>query len=241
MASATAAADEIARFDELAATWWDETGPMRPLHRINPPRLEFVRDKLAGHFGRDIRAARPFAGLSLLDIGCAAGLLSEPMARLGFAVTGIDASANLIEAARHHAETMGLAIDYRCAMPEDFTGQFDAVVALEVVEHVADVEAFLGAVAGLAKPGGAVLASTLNRTLKSLLLAKIGAEYVLRWLPRGTHDWKKFIRPSQLAGAMRAVGIQPVDFEGLRYDVAHDRWVRDANLDINYMVYGLRG
>ena len=241
MASSTAATDEIERFDQLAATWWDETGPMRPLHRINPPRLAFVRDSLARHFGRDIRAGQPFAGLSLLDIGCAAGLLSEPMARLGFAVTGIDASANLIEAARRHAGTMGLAIDYACAEPENFAGQFDAVVALEVVEHVADVPAFMGALAKLCRPGGAVLMSTLNRTAKSLLLGKFAAEYVLRWLPPGTHDWRKFIRPSHLARAMRGVGIDPRDFEGLRYDIAHDRWVRDANLDINYMVYGVRG
>jgi 2-polyprenyl-6-hydroxyphenyl methylase/3-demethylubiquinone-9 3-methyltransferase len=241
MITSTAAPAEIERFDKLAATWWDEAGPMRPLHRINPPRLAFVRDKLAAHFGRDIRATRPFEGLMLLDIGCAAGLLSEPMARLGFAVTGIDASANLIEAARSHAGTMGLAIDYRCAEPENFAGQFDAVVALEVVEHVADVEAFLTALAGLARPGGAVIASTLNRTIKSLLLGKIAAEYVLRWLPRGTHDWRSFIRPSRLAAGLRAVGIDPVDFEGLRYDIAHDRWERDANLDVNYLVYGIRG
>jgi len=239
--AATAEPDEIARFEALAATWWDEAGPMRPLHRVNPPRLEFLRDSLARHFGRDMRARRPFAGLTLLDVGCGAGLLCEPMARLGFAVTGIDAAANSVEAARRHAETMGLAIDYRHAAPEEIAGSFDAVLAMEVVEHVADVPAFMAAMSRLTKPGGAFCASTLNRTLKSLALAKIGAEYVLRWLPRGTHDWRKFLRPSELAAAMREAGIGPVSFEGLRYDPVKDLWRRDRALDVNYMVYGVRG
>jgi len=240
MTAPTAAPDEIARFDELAATWWDESGPMRPLHRVNPPRLEFLRDKLARHFGRDPKSPRPFAGLTLLDVGCGAGLLCEPMTRLGFAVTGIDAAANNIEVARRHAETMGLAIDYRSAAPEDLTGQFDAVLAMEVVEHVADVPAFMGALAGLANTNGAVCLSTLNRTAKAFALAVVGAEYVLRWLPRGTHDWRKFLRPSELAAVMRNTGIDPVEFEGLRYDMLQDRWVRDRNLDVNYMVFGIR-
>ena len=236
----TAEPEEIARFEDLAATWWDETGPMRPLHRLNPVRLEFRRDHLAAHFGRDPRAAAPFAGLALLDIGCGAGLLCEPMTRLGFAVTGIDAAANNIEAARRHAETMGLSIDYRVAVPEETTGQFDAVLAMEVVEHVADVPAFVAALAARARPGGAVLASTLNRTAKSFALAVVGAEYVLRWLPRGTHQWRKFLRPSEFASAMRAAGIDPVAFEGVRYDPLQDRWQRTRNLDINYMVYATR-
>jgi 2-polyprenyl-6-hydroxyphenyl methylase/3-demethylubiquinone-9 3-methyltransferase len=237
----TAQPDEIARFEKLAADWWDESGPMRPLHRINPPRLEFLRDRLAAHFGRDTRADRPFAGLTLLDVGCGAGILCEPMARLGFAVTGIDAAAGNIEVARRHAEAMGLAIDYRHAAPEDMAGSFDAVMALEVVEHVADVAGFMAAVAARTKSGGAFAASTLNRTAKAFAFAVVGAEYVLRWLPRGTHDWRKFLRPSELAAAMRVVGIAPTAFEGLRYDATRDRWRRDRALDVNYMVFGVRG
>jgi 2-polyprenyl-6-hydroxyphenyl methylase / 3-demethylubiquinone-9 3-methyltransferase len=213
---------------------------MRPLHRLNPVRLEFLRDHLAAHFGRDPRASQPFAGLSLLDIGCGAGLLCEPMARLGFAVTGIDAAAKNIEIAVRHAETMGLVIDYRACAPEDLSGQFDVVLAMEVVEHVADVPAFMAALATLARPGGAVFASTLNRTAKSFAMAVVGAEYVLRWLPRGTHDWRKFLRPSEFAAAMRAVGIDPVAFEGIRYVPLQDRWQRTRSLDINYMLYATR-
>ncbi len=241
-AASTAEPEEVARFEDLAATWWDEAGPMRPLHRLNPVRLEFLRDRLATHFGRDPRATRPFAGLSLLDIGCGAGLLSEPMTRLGFAVTGIDAAANNIEAARRHAAAMDLAIDYRALAPEEMAGAgtFDAILAMEVIEHVADVPAFMTALAGLVRPGGAVLASTLNRTAKAFALAVVGAEYVLRWLPRGTHDWRKFLRPSEFAAAMRAVGIDPVDFEGLGYDPLQDRWRRTKSLDVNYMVYAKR-
>jgi 2-polyprenyl-6-hydroxyphenyl methylase/3-demethylubiquinone-9 3-methyltransferase len=239
-AAGTAEPEEIARFERLAANWWDETGPMRPLHQLNPPRLEFLRDHLAAHFGRDPKANRPFAGLTLLDVGCGAGLLCEPMTRLGFAVTGIDAAAGNIEVARRHAGTMGLDIDYRNAMPEDLSGQFDAILAMEVVEHVADVPVFMAAMAVLAKPGAAFFASTLNRTAKAFAMAVVGAEYVMRWLPRGTHDWRKFLRPSELAAAMRAAGLDPVAFEGLRYNPMQDRWRRDARLDVNYMVYGTR-
>jgi 2-polyprenyl-6-hydroxyphenyl methylase/3-demethylubiquinone-9 3-methyltransferase len=213
---------------------------MRPLHRLNPVRLEFLRDHLAAHFGRDPKAAQPFAGLSLLDIGCGAGLLCEPMTRLGFAVTGIDAAANNVEAARRHAETMGLAVDYRVGLPEEVSGQFDVVLAMEVIEHVADVPAFMAAVAALARPGGAVLASTLNRTAKAFALAIVGAEYVLRWLPRGTHQWRKFLRPSEFASAMRASGIDPVAFEGVAYEPLQDRWQRTRSLDVNYMIYATR-
>jgi 2-polyprenyl-6-hydroxyphenyl methylase/3-demethylubiquinone-9 3-methyltransferase len=240
-ASGTAEPEEIARFEGLAATWWDEAGPMRPLHQINPPRLAFLRDHLAAHFGRDGRAAKPFAGLTLLDVGCGAGLLCEPLTRLGFAVTGIDAAAKNVEAARIHAATMGLDIDYRVAMPEDVSGAFDVVLAMEVVEHVADVSAFMEAVARLTKPGGAVFGSTINRTAKAFAMAVVGAEYVLHWLPRGTHDWRKFLRPSEFAAAMRRVGIDPKAFEGLRYDLVNDRWERDRGLDVNYLVYAIRG
>ncbi len=162
------------------------------------------------------------------------------MARLGFAVTGIDAATNNVEIARRHAETMRLEIDYRVGAPEELVGQYDVMLAMEVVEHVADVAAFMTALAALVKPGGAVFLSTLNRTAKSFALGVVAAEYVLRWLPRGTHDWRKFLRPSELAAAMREAGIDPVAFEGLRYDPIYDRWRRDKGLDVNYMVYGVR-
>lgn len=239
-AQATVAPDEIARFQAIAEAWWDEGGDFRPLHRINPPRLEFLRDHLAAHFGRDVRADRPFAGLSLLDVGCGGGLLCEPMTRLGFAVTGIDAADKNVAVARLHAEASGLAVDYQVAAPEEIEGRFDVVLAMEVVEHVADVPAFLAALAARIAPGGAFCASTLNRTAKAFALAIVGAEYVLRWLPRGTHDWRKFLRPSELAAGLRQAGLEAVAFEGLAYDPVRDQWRRDRSLDVNYMLYGRR-
>ncbi len=238
--SATAAAEEVERFQELAGSWWDPAGAFRPLHRINPARLSFLRRHLLAHFERDARSLRPFAGLTLLDVGCGGGLLCEPMARLGFAVTGIDAGEKNVAAARRHAEGAGLAIDYRTAAPEQIEGRFDAVLAMEVVEHVADVPAFLAALAERVAPGGALILSTLNRTAKSFALAILGAEYVLRWVPRGTHDWRKFLRPSELAAGLRSAGVSPVAFEGLRFDPLRDSWSLDARLDVNYMVYAAK-
>jgi 2-polyprenyl-6-hydroxyphenyl methylase / 3-demethylubiquinone-9 3-methyltransferase len=236
----TASPEEVARFQAMADAWWDAEGDFRPLHQLNPPRLSFLRDQLAARFDRDPTAERPFAGLSLLDVGCGGGLLSEPMARLGFAVTGIDAGEKNIAVARLHAEQSGVAVDYRCATPELLKEQFDVVMAMEVVEHVPDVNAFLAAVGQCLKPGGAFAAATLNRTAKSFALAVIGAEYVLRWLPRGTHDWRKFLRPSELAQAMRHAGITPQAFEGIRYDLLHDRWDRCTALDVNYLAFGMK-
>ena len=201
MTTSTIDPAEVAKFSAIAAEWWDPIGKFAPLHKFNPVRLGFIRDQAAAHFGRDARSLNPFEGLSLLDIGCGGGLLTEPMARLGFAVTGADASERNIGTARAHAAQSGLEIDYRATTAEALVEEsqsFDVVLNMEVVEHVADVTAYLAACTALVKPGGLTLVATLNKTLKSLALAKIGAEYVLGWLPRGTHDWNRFVPPTEL-------------------------------------------
>lgn len=243
-AAGTAAADEIARFDALADRWWDPNGAFRPLHQLNPVRLGFIVEALVAHFGRDGEAAQPLAGLGCLDVGCGGGLIAEPIARLGAQVTAVDASAPAIEAARRHAERAGLVIDYRWALPEELAGwdeRFDVVLALEVIEHVADRDAFFAAIARLLKPDGALIVATLNRTLKSLALAKIGAEYVLRWLPAGTHDWRKFVRPAELARDMRRHGLRLVRLAGMHYAPLEGRWRLGGDLDVNYIGYGRHG
>ena len=210
-----------------------------PLHRLNPARIEYVRDRLAAHFDRDIKTRAPFAGLSLLDIGCGGGLMCEPMARLGFAVTGIDADATALTVARAHADAQGLGVDYRDDDAEDLARNrsFDAVLALEVVEHAADPVLFVATAAGLVKPGGALILSTINRTPKAYAAAIIGAEYLLRWLPRGTHEYRKFRRPSELARDVRAAGLIIGDITGLAYDPWRDRWQQANNLGINYLLF----
>ena len=241
--ASTVDAAEVARFAALAKTWWDAAGEQSALHKLNPVRLQFIRDHLARHFGRDIRTAKPFAGLRLLDIGCGGGLVSEPMARLGFAVTGIDAGADMLAVARRHATEMDLAIDYRQSTVEDLAASgasYDAVLALEVVEHVADLTLFLAAAARLVAPGGAFIASTINRTPKAFLLAVVGAEYVMRWLPRGTHDWRKFRRPSELAASLRPHGIAVAAIGGLSYSPTSGRWRLSDDLDVNYLLYARR-
>lgn len=237
--AATISADEVAKFSAIADEWWDPAGKFRPLHKFNPERIRFVRDRMAKRFERDTLERHPFKGLKLLDIGCGGGLISEPMARLGFQVTAIDASEKNIGVARVHAERMNLAIDYRVAAPEELAArreQFDVVLILEVVEHVADVTAFLTAAANLAAPGGALVAATINRTPKSFAFAKIGAEYILRWLPPGTHDWSKFVRPSELAAGLRAGGLQISELAGMRYDVIKDTWTLGDDIDVNYLM-----
>src|SRR5215468_9729707 len=228
---------EIERFSRIAEEWWDPKGKFAPLHRLNPLRLGYIRDRAAAHWQRD-----PLEGLSLLDIGFGGGLLCEPMTRLGAAVTGIDAADRNIATARLHAERQGLAIDYREATAEALAAegqQFDIVLALEIVEHVADVDLFLQSCGRLAKPGGLVFLSTLNRTAKAWALAIAGAEYLLRWLPRGTHDWRKFLKPSEVVRGLRSGGVEAQEIVGVVYSPLSRAWSLNArNLDVNYMLYG---
>ena len=236
--------DEVAKFGALAGSWWDPEGDFRPLHRLNPTRLAFIRDQACAHFARDIAAAQPLAGLEVLDIGCGGGLLCEPLARRGARVTGIDAAQKAIEVADWHAEQSGLAIEYRCSTAEDLaaTGcRFDLIVNMEVVEHVADVDHFMEASCALVKPGGAMAMATLNRTPKAFLMAVVGAEYVLGWLPRGTHDWRRFLRPSELDRRLRANGMAVTELAGVTYNPLNDRWRRSPDLDVNYMLFAVRG
>ena len=230
---------EVARFSAQAASWWDLAGSFRPLHRLNPARLVVIRSALDAHFRRDGRALAPFAGLSLCDIGCGGGLIAEPMARLGFAVTAIDVDDEAIAVAREHAAASGLNIDYRSETAESLAGdtrQFDVVLALEIIEHVADPDALLGACSALVKPGGAFIGATLNRTLQSYALAVVGAEYMMRWLPRGTHDWRRFLRPSEFVLGLRRAGLRPTRLKGLRYRPLSGDWVQTDDLSVNYMV-----
>ena len=238
----TASPDEIARFTAMAEAWWDPTGKFKPLHRFNPVRLAFMRRHFAAHFGRDESLMRPFEGLSLLDVGCGGGLLSEPLARMGFAVTGIDAGDKNVAVARLHAEQSGVAVDYRVSTPEqlDPAQSFDVVLSMEVVEHVPYVAAFLGHATARLKPGGVFMGATLNRTAKAWALAVVGAEYVLGWLPKGTHDWQKFVRPSEFAAMLRDRGITVRRMAGMAYNPLADSWRETDNLDINYMLFGVK-
>jgi len=238
----TADRDEIARFAAHSAAWWEPDGEFAPLHRLNPVRLGFIREQLLAHFGRDASALIPFAGLSLVDIGCGGGLIAEPMARLGFRVTAIDADASAIEIARTHAEANGLDIEYRVATAEALAAErksFDVALALELIEHVADREAFLGAAAALVAPGGAFVGATLNRTPRAFALAVVGAEYLLRWLPRGTHDWRRFVRPSEFVLGLRRHRLQPTKLAGISY--AGGDWKLSEDLGVNYMLMAVRG
>jgi 2-polyprenyl-6-hydroxyphenyl methylase/3-demethylubiquinone-9 3-methyltransferase len=235
---------EIERFSRIADEWWKPTGKFAPLHRLNPTRLAFIRDRAAQHWQRDALSA-PLEGLSVLDIGCGGGLLSEPMARLGARVTGIDAAERNIAVARLHAAGQELAIDYRVETAEALAqgnAQFDIVLALEIVEHVADIDLFLRSCGRLAKPGGLVFLSTLNRTAKAWALAIAGAEYVLRWLPRGTHDWRKFLKPSEVVRGLRGGGVEAQEIVGVVYSPLSRVWSLNKNdLDVNYMLYGSKG
>ena len=229
---------EIERFAALAEEWWDPHGAFRPLHKLNPARLEYLRDGICRHFGRDSHAPRPLSGLTFVDIGCGGGLIAEPMARLGAKVTGIDATEKNVGVAALHARQMGLEIDYRFAAAEELAAEgkrFDVVLNLEVIEHVADVDAFLTACRQLIKPDGVMVFSTLNRTAKAFALAIIGAEYVMRWLPPGTHDWQKFLKPSELSAAMRDSGFMVADLAGLAYSPISDAWRVTRDVSVNYL------
>jgi 2-polyprenyl-6-hydroxyphenyl methylase / 3-demethylubiquinone-9 3-methyltransferase len=235
---------EAARFAALADDWWDATGAFGPLHRINPARLEWLRDRLCAHFGRDPLSNKPLAGLRIVDVGCGGGLVCEPLARLGATVTGIDAVAEGVRAAIAHAEGARLAIEYRVATAEALLAageSFDAVVSLEVVEHVADRAAFVATLCGLVAPGGALALSTLNRTPRAYALAIVGAEYVMGWLPRGTHRWSKFVRPSELARDLAAGGFRLTGLAGLAYDPAQDEWRLNRDLSVNYFAFAVTG
>jgi len=240
--SATSSIDpaEVERFSRIAAEWWDPRGKFAPLHRFNPVRLGFIREQALARFGREPAARRPFEGLRLLDIGCGGGLLSEPMARLGFTVTGVDASERNVATAAAHAAPQGLAIDYRAATAEQLlaegAGPFDVILNMEVIEHVADPAAYLADCARLLAPGGLMVVATLNRTLKALALAKLGAEYVLRWLPRGTHDWRKFLRPDEVRGFLAGEPVEVQGPFGVAYDPLSGRWRRSDDVDVNYMM-----
>ncbi len=235
---------EVAKFERMAAEWWDPNGKFKPLHMLNPCRLDYITAQIAAEFGRDPAADRPFAGLRLLDIGCGGGLLSEPMARLGARVTGADAAARNIPVAALHAAQSGLAIDYRHTTAEALAEageRFDVVLNMEVVEHVPDPAAYLAVCARLLNPGGLMICSTINRTAKSFALAIVGAEWVMRWLPKGTHDWRRFLRPDELGAHLRAAGLDPVDRKGFVFDPLGWSWsISDRDLSVNYVTTSVR-
>jgi len=234
---------EIGRFDAQAEAWWDPEGSFKALHRLNPTRLAFIRSRLLDHFRRDPSLLRPFSDLRLLDIGCGGGLIAEPMARLGFAVTGIDAGSEAIAAASEHAGAARLDIDYRVAAAEslaDAGERFDVVLALEVIEHLAERDRFWPALGRLAAPGGALIAATINRTARSFALAIVGAEYILGWIPRGTHDWRKFVQPSELILGLRRNGLHPTEITGSSYQPGTGEWVLSRDIEVNYLVMAAR-
>lgn len=242
-ASSTLDEGEIAAFSALAGQWWDPDGPLKPLHRLNPVRLAWLRERLVEHFDRDRDARRPLAGLAIADIGCGGGLAAEPLARLGAAVTGIDGSPEAIAAARAHAAAAGLAIDYRVAAAEELAAageRFDAVIALEVVEHVACRAAFVAACCACLRPGGPIVLATLNRTARSFLLGIVAAERVLRWLPVGSHDWQRFAKPSELARELRRGGARVTGIAGLVFDPLTGRWRLGRDVAVNYMLSAVR-
>ncbi|OIQ34380.1 MAG: bifunctional 3-demethylubiquinol 3-O-methyltransferase/2-polyprenyl-6-hydroxyphenol methylase [Roseobacter sp. MedPE-SWchi] len=235
---------EIAKFEAMAAEWWDPNGKFKPLHMLNPCRLDYITSQIAGEFDRDLTDPEPFKGLRLLDIGCGGGLLCEPMARLGAEVTGADAAAGNLPVARLHAEQTGLTIDYRHTTAEDMAAageQFDVVLNMEVVEHVADPLSYLTATKDLLKPGGLEICSTINRNPKSYAMAIFGAEVVMRWLPRGTHEWHKFITPDELCDLLSKAGLTPVDRKGFVFNPLSWNWsISDRDLSVNYVTASIK-
>jgi 2-polyprenyl-6-hydroxyphenyl methylase/3-demethylubiquinone-9 3-methyltransferase len=242
-AQTTVDRDEVARFAALAAEWWDPRGKMGILHKFNPVRLAYIRDMACRHFARDPKRLDCLAGLRILDIGCGGGLLSEPLARIGGAVVGADPAEQNIACAKIHAEETEVAVDYRATTAEtlaDAGERFDIVLAMEVVEHVADLALFVARCAEMVKPGGLMIVATLNRTLKSFAFAIVGAEYVLRWLPRGTHRWDKFVTPNELEDALTASGLEVADEAGVIYNIVADRWQMSTDMDVNYMMTAVK-
>ena len=236
--------EEVARFSRVSAQWWDPHGPMAALHKFNPVRVGYLRDRIAEHFGHDPKRLDSLAGLRILDIGCGGGILAEPLARLGAHMVGADPSLTNIEAAKLHAAGAGLTIDYRCTDAEalaDAGERFDVVLAMEVVEHVADLDLFVQRCAEMVKPAGLMFVATINRTLKSFALAIVGVEYILRWLPRGTHQWSKFVTPGEIKWRLTKNGLRLIDETGVIYNPLSDRWQLASDMDVNYMVVTSRG
>ena len=240
----TVDAGEIAKFEAMAAEWWDPRGKFKPLHMLNPCRLDYITRQIAAEFDRDLSTTRPFEGLRLLDIGCGGGLLCEPMARLGARVVGADAAERNIPVAQVHAEQSGLDIDYRHTTAEAMVAdgeEFDVVLNMEVVEHVADPQAYLDACQRLLKPGGLHICSTINRNAKSFMMAIVGAEHVMRWLPKGTHEWQKFITPDELFAMIEAAGLNPVDRKGFVFNPISWTWSLSArDLSVNYVTAAVK-
>lgn len=236
-------AAEVERFSRMAAEWWSPTGKFKPLHKFNPVRLSYIRETVIAHFGLDPKAAKPFEGLRFLDIGCGGGLLSEPMARLGADVVGADASETNIEVAKIHAEQSGVAIDYRATTSENLQAAgetFDVVLNMEVVEHVSDVDLYLKSCAAMVRPGGLMFIATINRTMKAYGLAIVAAEQILRWLPRGTHQYEKLVRPGEVDAALQGTGVQITRRSGVSYNPLGDEWRLSRDMDVNYMMVAER-
>lgn len=245
MTTTTIDAAEVEKFQAMAAEWWDPQGKFKPLHMLNPCRLDYITTQIAAEFDRDLAADRPFEGLRILDIGCGGGLLSEPMARLGATVVGVDAAARNIPVAQTHAEQSGLEIDYRHTSAEDLLKTdeppFDVVLNMEVVEHVSDPPGYIQACHDLLRPGGLMICSTLNRNPKSFVMGIVGAEYVMRWLPKGTHDWRKFITPDELFDMIRNAGLTPEDKTGFVFNPITWSWrLSDRDLSVNYVTASTR-
>lgn len=242
-ASTTIDPAEVARFETIAETWWDPNGPMKVLHKFNPVRLAYIRDEACRRFGRDPRSVRSLEGLTILDVGCGGGVLSEPLARLGATVTGLDPAPTNVSVARLHAERAGVPVDFRNETVEAVVARgesFDVVLAMEVVEHVADVQAFVTACTRAVKPGGCLVMATLNRTLRSFASAIVGAEYILGWLPKGTHEWDRFVTPDELSDALGNAGFAVNDLTGVGYNPLRDSWSLSQDLSVNYMLLASR-
>lgn len=241
--SATLDPEEIARFGAMADEWWDPTGKFRPLHKIGPARLQFFQEEICRHFAKETKQTNTFSGLTLIDIGCGGGLIAEPMAKQGATVTAIDPSENNIKAASIHSKQQNLSIDYRACRAEDVVAAnetFDIVFCLEVVEHVPSVPDFLALISKMVAPGGLLIVSTINRTSKAFALAIVGAEYVLRWLPKGTHQWNRFVTPDELKDCVRKAGLAPRETAGLVYSPFRDEWSISHDCDVNYFLTASR-